>query len=139
MVRMPRRSDRVHSNLDVAVGTVLEADRTRQPGSERALNLTFGRARADGAPGHEIRDVLRRDRVEVLDAGRQAELVDLAKQAAAETQTLVDVEAAVEVGIVDEPLPADGRARLLEVHAHDELERVAVRVAKRSQESRVLE
>ena len=67
------------------------------------------------------------------------ERVDLAEQAAAEPQALVDVEAAVEVGVVDEPLPADRRARLLEIHAHDDLELARVRIAQRPQPLRVLE
>ena len=43
---------------------------------------------------------------------------------AREPQALVDVEAAVEIGIVDQSLPADGRARLLEIDAHHDLEPV---------------
>ena len=40
---------------------------------------------------------------------------------ARDAQALVDAEAAVEVRIVDQPLPADGGARLLEVDAHHDL------------------
>ena len=46
---------------------------------------------------------------------------------ARDAQALVDVEAAVEIGIVDQALPADGGARLLEIDAHDDLERRARR------------
>ena len=75
---MARGADGVDRDLDVAVGAVLEADRARQPGRQLAMDLALGRARADRAPGHEVGDVLRRDRVEELGAGRQAELVDVA-------------------------------------------------------------
>ena len=44
------------------------------------------------------------------------------EQAARETQPAVDVKAPVEVRVVDESLPADGAARLLEVDAHDDQE-----------------
>ena len=66
------------------------------------------------------------------DAGRQAHVVDVEQQLARQAQALVDVEALVEVGIVDEPLPADRRARLLEVAAHhdDQVVRVARRPAR---------
>ncbi len=43
-------------------------------------------------------------------------------------QSLVDPEAAVEIGIVDQTLPADRRARLLEIDAHDDQEIVGVTV-----------
>jgi hypothetical protein len=36
------------------------------------------------------------------------------------SRNLIDIEAAVELRIVDQALPADGGARLLEVHAHDD-------------------
>jgi len=39
-----------------------------------------------------------------------------------DAQAVVDAEAAVEVRVVDQALPADGGARLLEVHAHHDLE-----------------
>ena len=71
--------------------------------------------------------------------GRQAEPVDVEQQAAREPQALVDVEAAVQVRIVDQPLPADRGARLLEVHAHDDLERALEALALLAQPARVLQ
>jgi hypothetical protein len=76
------------------------------------------RAAADRAPGDEVGDVLRRDRVEELAADRQARAEHLEQETAGHAQARVDVAGAVEVGIVDQALPADGRPRLLEVHAH---------------------
>ena len=57
-------------------------------------------------------------------AGRQAEIVDGRKHVARQPQALVDVEAAVEIGIVDQALPADRGARLLEIDPHHDLEPV---------------
>ena len=68
--------------------------------------------------------ILRRRHVEEFGAGRQAEIVDGRQHVAREPQALVDVEAAVEIGIVDQSLPSDGRARLLEIDAHHDLEPV---------------
>ena len=93
------------------------------------MHLAFGRARADRAPGDQVAEVLRRDDVEELAARRHAELVDLEQELAADAQPLVDPVALVEVRVVDQALPADRRARLLEIDAHDDLERVP---AKRS-------
>src|SRR4029453_71265 len=63
----------------------------------------------------------------------------IAQQAARESQSLVDVEAAVQVGIVDQALPAHRRARLLEVHANDDLERALVALALLAQTTCVLQ
>ena len=142
VMRRRRRLDRVDGDPDVAVGAVLEADRARQARRELAMHLALGGARADGAPGDQVRDVLRRDHVEVLGAGRQVELVDLEQDAPREAQAFVDAEAVVEARIVDEALPADGGARLLEIHAHHDDEAVgelapsAPRAASRSRSPR---
>ena len=43
------------------------------------MHLALRCARADGAPGNEVADVLWRDHVEELGASGQAELVDVAQ------------------------------------------------------------
>src|SRR5688500_16291992 len=93
------------------------------------MHLALRRACADRAPRDEITDELRRDHVEEFAACRQAEAIHVDEQPARDPQPLVDAKAAVEIRVVDEPLPADGRARLLEIHAHDDLERAAETVA----------
>ncbi len=88
------------------------------------MHLALGGARADRAPGHQVREVLRRDDVEELAACRQSHAVHVEQQLAGDVQALADVEAAVEVRIVDEALPSHRGARLLEVHAHHDLKPV---------------
>ena len=74
-------------------------------------------------------------------AGRPRLLI-VEQHVAREPQAVVDVEAAVEIGIVDQALPADRGARLLEIDAHDDLEAVgqlfaqAPRGARRSRPRR---
>ena len=34
-------------------------------------------------------------------------------------QTAIDLEGVIEIGVVDQPLPAHRGARLFEIHAHD--------------------
>ena len=80
-----------------------------------------------------------RDHVEKLAAGRHAEAVDVEQQLARDAQALVDAVALVEVRVVDQALPADRGARLLEVDAHHDLERVGVAFALGLQPARVLE
>src|SRR5215475_1633085 len=108
----------IDSDTQVAIGAVFESYRTRQAGCEFAMDLAFGRARADSAPAHEVRDVLRRDDVEVLHAGGHSHFVQLDEKLSACSKALVDLEAAVKTWIVDQSFPSDGCPRLFEVHAH---------------------
>ena len=72
MMRRRRGLDRVDGDPHVAVGAVLEADRTRQARCQLAVHLALRRSRADRAPRDQVREILRRDHVEVFGAGRQA-------------------------------------------------------------------
>ncbi len=139
VMRIGRSTHRVSGDLHVAIGAILEADRARQPRGQLAMHLAFSGACADRAPCHQVGDVLRRDHVKELDTGRQAQLVDVAQQAACDAQALVDPEAAVQVRIVDQALPAHRGARLLEVHAHDDFQFTGQRVAQRLQALGVLD
>ena len=135
-VRRRGGANRVDRDLDVAVGAVLEADRHREAGAELAVDLALGRARADRPPGDGVGDVLRRDRVEELAADRQAEVEHLEQQRARDAQAGVDVAGAVEVGIVDQALPAGRRPRLLEVDPHRDQQVLAQLLARRRRAGR---
>jgi hypothetical protein len=134
-----RRPDRVDGDLHVTVGAVLEPHRHRQARAELAVDLTLGRARADRAPRHQVGDVLRGDRVEELATDRQSQVEDLAQQLARQAQAGVDVAGAIEVGIVDQPLPADRGPRLLEVDPHRNQQVVAQLLGPSAQALSVLE
>ena len=138
MVRVAGGLDGVDGDLRVAVGAVLETDRHRQPGGQLAVGLALGGARADGPPADQVGQVLRRDHVQELAAGRHPHLGQVQQEAAGDGQPLVDLERPVDVRVVDEPLPADGRARLLEVDPHDDEERVAQLGGDRLQSAGVL-
>src|SRR5690606_34468573 len=133
MMRMRGCLDRVDRDLHVAVRTVLESDGTRQSGRKLAMHLAHRPARAERAPRDELRDGLRRHHVEELAARRQTELVDVAQELASDAKAFVDVEAAVEIGVIDQALPTDSRARLLEIDTHHDLELVAQAIALRLQ------
>ena len=121
-VRVRGGAHGVDGDLHPAVGAVLEAHGHREPRGQLAVHLALRRARADRPPRHEVRRELRRDRVEELAPRGQPELVQLDEQAPRAPEALVDGEAAVEVRVVDEPLPAHRGARLLEVDAHHDAE-----------------
>ena len=122
LVRMHGRPDRVDGDLDVAVGAVLEPDRHRETRGQLAVDLALGCPGADRAPRHQVGDELGRDGVEELAPGRQPHLGEVEQESPRQAQPVVDREAPVEPGVVDQPLPPDGRPRLLEVDAHDEQE-----------------
>jgi hypothetical protein len=137
-VRCPCGQDGVGGDLHAAVGAVLEADRAAQAGSELAMALALGRARADRAPGDQVGDELRAQQVEELGAGGQAQRGEVEQQLARALEPFVDREAAVEVRVVDVALPADRGARLLEVRPHDDEQVVLQRVRRRLQPLAVL-
>src|SRR5262249_27113899 len=126
VVRRLRGANRVHGDAHVAVRAVLEADRAGESGGQLAVDLALGSARTDGAPGDQVRDVLRRDHVQVLAAGGNAIVREVQQELTAHTQALVNVEAAVQVGVVDQALPTDGGTRFFKIDAHDHQQVVGV-------------
>ena len=96
-----------------AICAVLESNWEGNTAGELSVQLALRRARANGAPGDEIRDELRGDRIEQLGAGWDTEVRDVAEELAGETEALVDLEGAVDVGVVDQAFPADRRAGFL--------------------------
>lgn len=133
------RAHRVDGDLQAAVGAVLEADGEGDAAGQLAVDLRFGRARADGAPADQVGQVVGRDRIEHLAGGRQAQLDDLGQQAAGALQALVHVAGAVQARVVDHALPAHRRAWLLEVDAHDRQQTVGELVGQGAQAARVLQ
>ena len=88
------------------------------------MDLALRRARADRRPCHQVGDVLRRRHVEEFGPGGEAEIVHGGKHVAGKPEAPVDIEAPVEIGIVDQSLPSDRGARLLEIDPHHDLEAV---------------
>src|SRR5215471_15793894 len=116
MMRCPNGID---SNPQIPICTIFESDRTRQTGSQFAVNLTFGCPRADGAPTNEIRNVLGRDDVEVLNTGRHSRFVQLDQKSPSRPQALVNLKTAIQTRIVDETFPAHSCSWFFEIHTHD--------------------
>ena len=86
------------------------------------MQLALRRAGPDGAHADQVGQELRGYRVQHLAGDAHAPVRDVDVELAAHAEALVDFEGAVEVGVVDEALPADGRAGLFEVGAHDDVE-----------------
>ena len=102
------------------------------------MHLRLRRACANGSPRNQVGNVLRRDHVEKLGARRHAHRVDVQQQPARHPQPLVDVETAIELRIVDQPLPAHRRARLLEIHPHHDFQPVGKTPALLHQPRRII-
>ena len=122
--------DRVKRNLYGAVSAVLESDRAAQSRGELAVDLRLGGSCSDGAPADEVRNILRSNKIKILGCRGNAHLVHVKEQLARDAEAVIDVEGVVKVRIVDESLPADRGAGLLEVNAHDDLKGVMVSVAQ---------
>ena len=108
----------VDGGLDGPVGRVLESDRHRHAAGELAVDLRFGVAGADRAPADRVGDELGAGGLQEFRGGGESFVQHADQRLAREQQALADVVAAVDVGVVDQSLPADRRSRLLEVHAH---------------------
>src|SRR3546814_13129454 len=74
----------------------------------------LGGTGSNRAPCHEVGEVLRGDDVEELAPGRQSAPGEIQQQPARQVQAAVDAEAAIQVRIVDQSLPAHRGARLFE-------------------------
>ena len=96
------------------VFTVLEADRERDTRGKLTVELRLSGTSTDGTPRDEVSDVLGRDGVEKLGSDGDTEASKVAQELTSKAQTLVNLESSVEVRIIDETLPSDGRARFLQ-------------------------
>src|SRR5699024_3898141 len=70
--------------------------------------------------GNEISHVLWRNQIQQFDAGGNAVFGQLQQQLPGQADTLVDLERVIQIRVVDQLLPADGRAWFFEIHAHDD-------------------
>ena len=75
------------------------------------MDLALGRTCADCAPAYQVGNKLPGHHIEKLGGGRYAQFIDLQQQATRQLEAVIHPIAAVEVGVGDQPLPADHRAR----------------------------
>ncbi|WTW15052.1 hypothetical protein OHU89_04725 [Streptomyces sp. NBC_00019] len=108
----------VDRHRHIPVRRVLEPDGHRQTRGELTVHLALRRARADGTPCHRVGDVLRAGRLQELTPHRQSRVEHVEQDLTGHAQPQLHVMGAVQVRVVDQALPTDGRTRLLEAHAH---------------------
>lgn len=103
------------------------------------MQLGLGGARPDGADAGQVGQELWRDCVEHLAGNGHAARRQVDEELPADAQALVNLEAVVDVRVVDQALPPDCRSRLLQVGPHDDEQLVLVLLLQCEQLVAVLE
>lgn len=93
--------------------TVLEANWEGDTGGELTVELRLGGTSTDSTPRDEVSDELRGNGVEKLRSDRDTKIGKIAQELSSKAETLVDLEGAVEVWVVDKTFPSDGGAWFL--------------------------
>ena len=110
------------SDHEIAVGAVLYADDGGQARCHLPMRLRFSGACSDGGPGDQVVQVLGHDRIQRFGRERQADSGNVDQEFARAPYTLLDAKRVVEIGVVDEALPADRCSRLFEVGSHHKIQ-----------------
>lgn len=139
MMRVAHGTDGVDGHTQRTICPVLEANGEGQPGRQLPMQLAFGGPGADGADGEEVGEELGGDGVEHLAGERHALGGEVDEELPTKPQALVDEETAINLWVVDQPLPADGGAGLLEVGSHDDDQVVLVLLLHLQQPVAVIE
>ena len=75
---------------------------------------------SDRRPCDEISEILRHDRIKEFGRCGKFHADQFQQELAGKAEPFLDIEGAVEVGIVNQPFPAERCARLLKIGAHDQ-------------------
>lgn len=117
--------ERVDGRTDRSIGGVLESHREGQTRSQLTVQLGLSGTSANSANTDQISSILRGDGVQHLASNRDTQVSDVAQQLAGNADTLVDVVRVIDVGVVDQSLPANSGTGLLEVSPHHNAELIA--------------
>lgn len=115
-----RGTNCVNRNSQVAICSILETHGERQARSQLTVQLRLGGSRSNRTNRDTVRQELGADGIQHLARNRHPTARQINKHLPADPQSLVDLETLVDVWVVDQTLPSDSRARLLEVSAHDD-------------------
>lgn len=116
----------INSNVQRAVGSILEAHGEREPASQLTMKLGLGGSRTHGADGEQISQELGGDGIQHLAGNGHALIGQVDEQLAGDPETLVDLERVVDIRVVDEALPADCGTWFFKVGSHHDHELVLV-------------
>lgn len=133
------RANGINSDSQTAVSAVLEADWEGETGSQLAVQLRLSGSSTNCSEGDQISEELRGDGIKHLRCNWHSSRGQIAEELSADSETLVDLEALIDIWIVDQALPADSCARLLEVSTHDNADVIRELVRELLQASAVLQ
>ena len=97
------------------------------------MHLRFSRACPNRAPCNQIRDILRRDHIQVFSGRRHSKLVDAQQQLARQPQAIINSIRLIHVWVIDQPLPTHSRAGFLKIHPHDNFNPIGKAITHHSQ------
>ena len=128
------RLEGVDGRTDRSIGGILESNREGQTGSQLTVQLGLSGTSTNSTNTDQISGVLRGDCVQHLASNRDTQVSDVAQQLAGNADSLVDVVRVIDVGVVDQSLPADSGTGLLEVSPHHNAELIAELTGQIAQE-----
>lgn len=139
VVGVLNRANGINGNIERAVGTILESDGEGQTRGQLTVDLGLGCTGTDRTDGQTIGQELGRDCVEHFAGDGHALVGQVDEELARNAQALVDLEAVVDIRVVDQSLPTDCCAGLLEVRSHHDQQVVGVLLLHLHQAIAVLE
>jgi hypothetical protein len=129
----------IDSDAQVAIRAVLESHREGKAGGQLTVQLGFGGSGANGTYGDTVGQELRRDGVEHFTGDGHAARGEVDEHLSRNTKTLVDLERRVDIGVINQTLPANSSTGLLQVSSHNDAKVVRQCVCELLQTSRVLQ
>jgi hypothetical protein len=98
-MRMLGRPHGIDGHTGTPIRPVLEPDRERDTRGQLPVQLGLGGSSSDGSPGDEVRDELRGDGIEQFGTDGHAHRGDVDHEFTGESETFVDLERVVDVGV----------------------------------------
>lgn len=118
VVRMSYGADGVNRNSEAAVSAILETDGERQTRGQFSMKLRLCSSGTDSTDRQQICQELRRNRIEHLTCNWHASSRQVDKELPRQSQALVDLEAVIDLRVIDQTLPSHRRPGLFQVRAH---------------------
>lgn len=84
------------------------------------MQLRLGRPGTNSTPRDQIRQELRRDRIQQLASDGDTHICQLTQQTPGNPEALINLEGAIDIGVINESFPTDGGTGLFKVGTHDD-------------------
>ncbi len=118
LMRVLSRAHGITSNPEAAIGPVLEPHRQVEPADHLTVNLRLAGTCTDRRPAKQVIKIARRQGLQQFGGDRQPARQDIQHQPPRQVQPFGHVTAAIELRIVNQPLPPDGSSWFLDIGAH---------------------